>query len=99
MRPGSFRSCQRPVSRQNIRAGNPQALSAQRNQLLQLTLFDGLRLRPALFGPRSWLADELRGNTHLPDNDFRHCRHVQHIGSASRSSLQNGHPILRQRDV
>ena len=49
MRPGKFRSCQRAVSRQNLRAGNSQSTRFERDRLLQIILFDSLRLRPALF--------------------------------------------------
>ena len=40
------------------------ALGAQRDQLLQLMLFDGLRLRPALFGLG---LDRWRSARHLPE--------------------------------
>jgi len=74
----------RCVSQKTSELGICMALSVQSDHLLQLTLYAGLRLRPALFGHRPWLAVELRANTHLPGKDFRHCRRIQHIGSASR---------------
>ena len=45
------------------------ALGAQRDQLLQLMLIDGLR--PALFGLGLGLGDQLGGDTHLPVNALR----------------------------
>jgi hypothetical protein len=49
MRPGKFRPAS-ALCLQNSRLRIRMTLGAKRNQFLQSMLFDGLRLRPALFG-------------------------------------------------